>query len=214
LPSFAYVAIDPRGREQQGRLSAPTREEAQAQLTRRRLHVIRLAEAQDSGAPASAPNGLTLPWRRGDRLRFRDLTLFTRQLATLSQVSPLEESLRTIARQSDRPEVRGIVSRVADGVVEGRRLADALAREPRSFPPLYRAMVAAGESSGSLPDILERQSILLERQATEWRSPSCRLLSSDPHLGWQSTASSCACPLSAAWSETFMQQAWRARFRP
>jgi general secretion pathway protein F len=166
LPSFAYVAIDPRGREQQGRLSAPTREEAQAQLTRRRLHVIRLAEAQDSGAPASAPNGLTLPWRRGDRLRFRDLTLFTRQLATLSQVSPLEESLRTIARQSDRPEVRGIVSRVADGVVEGRRLADALAREPRSFPPLYRAMVAAGESSGSLPDILERQSILLERQAT------------------------------------------------
>jgi general secretion pathway protein F len=166
LPSFAYTAIDPRGREQQGRLSAPTREEAQGQLSRRRLHVLRLAEAQDAGAPASATtSSLTLPWLRGNRLRFRDLTLFTRQLATLSSVSPIEESLRTISRQSDRPEVRGIVSRVADAVVEGRRLADALAREPRSFPPLYRAMVAAGESSGSLPDILERQSVLLERQA-------------------------------------------------
>ena len=164
MPSFAYVAIDPRGREQQGSLSAPSREEAQGQLAKRRLHVLRIAEAQEV-APATSAKALTLPWRRGDRLRFKDVTLFTRQLATLSQVSPIEESLRTISRQSDRPEVRGIVTRVADAVVEGRRLADALAREPRSFPPLYRAMVAAGESSGSLPDILERQSVLLERQA-------------------------------------------------
>ena len=165
LPSFAYTAIDPRGREQQGRLSAPSREEAQGQLAKRRLHVLRLAEAQEGAASTPAATGITLPWRRGERLRFKDLTLFTRQLATLTQVSPIEESLRTISRQSDRPEVRGIVSRVADAVVEGRRLADALGREPRSFPPLYRAMVAAGESSGSLPDILERQSVLLERQA-------------------------------------------------
>lgn len=165
MPSFAYTAIDPRGREQQGRLSAPSREEAQGQLAKRRLHVLRLAEAQEGAASTPAATGITLPWRRGERLRFKDLTLFTRQLATLTQVSPIEESLRTISRQSDRPEVRGIVSRVADAVVEGRRLADALGREPRSFPPLYRAMVAAGESSGSLPDILERQSVLLERQA-------------------------------------------------
>lgn len=165
MPSFAYTAIDLRGREQQGRLQAPTREEAQGQLTKRRLHVLRLAEAQDGGAAAPVTSGITLPWRRRERLRFRDLTLFTRQLATLTSVSPIEESLRTIARQSDRPEVRGIVAKVADAVVEGRRLADALGREPRSFPPLYRAMVSAGESSGSLPDILERQSVLLERQA-------------------------------------------------
>ncbi|KAK0359315.1 hypothetical protein LTR94_031797, partial [Friedmanniomyces endolithicus] len=40
-----------------------------------------------------------------------------------------------------------------------------MAREPKSFPPLYRAMVAAGESSGTLPQIMERLSTLLERQA-------------------------------------------------
>lgn len=165
MPSFSYQAIDPRGREQQGRLTASTREDAQGQLNRRHLHVLRLAEAQDGAPPAKGSIAAALPWRRGKRLRFRELTLFTRQLATLSQVTPLEDSLRTIARQSERPEVRGIVTEVADGVVEGRRLADALAREPKSFPPLYRAMVSAGESSGSLPDILERQSALLERQA-------------------------------------------------
>ena len=40
-----------------------------------------------------------------------------------------------------------------------------MAREPKSFPPLYRAMVAAGESSGTLPTILDRLAALLERQA-------------------------------------------------
>ena len=38
-----------------------------------------------------------------------------------------------------------------------------MGREPRSFPALYRAMVSAGESSGTLPLILERLANLLER---------------------------------------------------
>ena len=48
-------------------------------------------------------------------------------------------------------------------VVEGFRLSDAMAREPRAFPPLYRAMVAAGEGTGALPAILERLADLHER---------------------------------------------------
>ena len=81
------------------------------------------------------------------------------------QVSPLEEALRTLSRQSERDEVRRIVGNVHGGIVEGRRLADSMGREPRSFPALYRAMVSAGESSGTLPLILERLANLLERQA-------------------------------------------------
>ncbi len=95
----------------------------------------------------------------------KQLALFTRQLATLNRVSPLEESLRTITRQTEQETVRTIVAAVHAGVVEGRRLAEAMGREPKSFPPLYRAMVSAGERSGSLPVILERLSVLLERQA-------------------------------------------------
>ena len=49
--------------------------------------------------------------------------------------------------------------------MEGQSLAEAMAREPRSFPPLYRAMISAGESSGSLPVITERLAALLEQQA-------------------------------------------------
>ena len=50
-------------------------------------------------------------------------------------------------------------------MVEGLRLSDAMAREGSSFPPLYRAMVAAGEASGTFPQILERLANLMERQA-------------------------------------------------
>src|SRR5690606_29966073 len=47
---------------------------------------------------------------------------------------------------------------------EGQRLSEAMARQPRAFPPLYRAMVAAGEDAGALPVVLERLADLQERQ--------------------------------------------------
>jgi len=163
MPEFAYVAVDPRGRERRGTVSAPSDADAKAGLAARKLFVVRLMpQAVDAPRRSFA---LPFPLGRTPRLNARHLTLFTRQLATISQVSPLEEALRTIARQSEQHHVRAIVTRVADGVLEGRRLADALAREPRSFPPFYRAMVSAGESSGALPEILERLAGLLERQA-------------------------------------------------
>ncbi|GAA4770046.1 type II secretion system inner membrane protein GspF [Stakelama sediminis] len=163
MADFAYVAIDARGRERRGHLNAANDGAARATLAARRLHVVRIAPG---AAPAKSSRGPSLlSALNARRLSAKQLTLFTRQFATISQVSPIEESLRTIARQSEQDHVRAIVARVADGVVEGRRLADAMAREPRSFPPLYRAMVSAGESSGTLPDLLERLSALLERQA-------------------------------------------------
>ncbi|MCA3254010.1 MAG: type II secretion system inner membrane protein GspF [Alphaproteobacteria bacterium] len=158
MPEFRYAAIDTGGRERQGRLRADSREAAQAQLAARQLFPVRLdVEAE------SAPRGGGLTLSR--RLSPKQLTLFTRQIATLAQVTPLEEALRTIARQSEAEHVRRIVGNVHAGVVEGRRLSDAMAREPKSFPPLYRAMVAAGEGAGTLPEILTRLALLQERQA-------------------------------------------------
>ncbi|RDE05153.1 type II secretion system inner membrane protein GspF [Sphingomonas aracearum] len=163
MADFDYLAIDTRGREMRGHVVAEDAADARAKLDARRLYVVRVEPG--SGAPAkpkSLVSGISL---RGRRMGGKQLTLFTRQLATLNRVSPLEESLRTIVRQTEQEQVREIVSSVHAGVTEGRRLAEAMGREPKSFPPLYRAMVSAGESSGSLPVILERLSILLERQA-------------------------------------------------
>jgi len=164
MAEFAYLAVDRRGREKAGRLRAQTADGARARLDSRGLVVLKLEPGRShEGAPGRETRALlTL---RPRRLSHKGLTLFTRQLSTLAQVSPLEEALRTLSRQTEGGPARAILANTHMGVMEGRRLADAMAAEPRSFPPLYRAMIAAGENSGSLPVILERLSRLLERQA-------------------------------------------------
>lgn len=160
MADFDYIAIDPAGRERKGSVKAETIEDARARLDARKMFVVKI----ELGAVAAARKraGLSL---RAPRLSAKELTLFARQLSTLVQVSPLEEALRTIGRQSEQDHVRAIVGKVHSGVMEGRRLADAMGAEPKSFPPLFRAMISAGESSGSLPTIMERLSDLMERQA-------------------------------------------------
>ncbi|MBY0304558.1 MAG: type II secretion system protein GspF [Sphingomonas sp. 28-62-20] len=163
MPDFDYLVIDTAGREKRGAISAESIDHAREALDARKLYVVRI----DPGSAATkAPKAKPLLQQlRGRRMSTKHLTLFTRQLATLNRVSPLEESLRTIVRQTEQEQVREIISAVHMGVIEGRRLAEAMAREPKSFPALYCAMVSAGENSGSLPTILDRLAILLERQA-------------------------------------------------
>ena len=160
---FAYLAVDAKGREKRGTIRADNAAEARAALEKRRLLPVRVGQASEAANDAAKPGEIRL--RRAQSFNAKARVLFTRQLATLIKVSPLEEALRTIARQSEKPEHRAIVTRVADKVVEGRRLADALGSEPKSFDPLYRAMIAAGESSGTLSEQLERLAALQERQA-------------------------------------------------
>ncbi len=159
MPEYAYTAIDEQGREKSGRVAAASNDDAKAKLNARNFYVVKVEPA--TGKPGRASGGLF-----GTRkLRAKELTLFTRQLSSLVQVSPLEEALRTIGSQNEKPHVRERIGSVHAGVVEGQGLAEAMRREPKSFPPLYRAMIAAGESSGALPDTTERLANLLERQA-------------------------------------------------
>ena len=161
MSDFDYLALDTAGRERRGSVRADSIDDARAVLGARKLYVVRMEAA--SGATVPPLLSRSILFRR--RLGARQLTLFTRQLATLAQVSPLEEALRTIARQAEQEQVRRILLSVHGRVLEGRRLSDAMSAEAASFPPLYRAMVAAGEGSGTLPQILERLAALLERQA-------------------------------------------------
>ncbi|HEY0026966.1 MAG TPA: type II secretion system inner membrane protein GspF [Allosphingosinicella sp.] len=170
MAEFDYLALDTAGRERRGSVRADSPEDAKAKLGQRRLFVVKVEEG--TGSPGSgsgsgagaAPPLLSRPLFVRRKLNGKALTIFTRQLATLVSVSPLEESLRTIARQTEKEQVRAILLNVHAGVLEGRRLSDAMGREGASFPALYRGMVSAGESSGSLPNILERLALLMERQ--------------------------------------------------
>jgi general secretion pathway protein F len=161
MSEFDYLALDTAGRERRGSVRAASPELARAALSARKLYVVRMEASTGAAAAPLLSRGVT--FRK--KLSAKQLTLFTRQMATLVQVTPLEEALRTIARQAEQEHVQRILLSVHGAIGEGRRFSEAMAREPASFPPLYRAMVSAGESSGTLPQILERLANLLERQA-------------------------------------------------
>jgi len=154
MAAFEYSALDVHGRSREGVLDAGNAADARRLLQGRRLLPVRVEPATARSGQASRGRG---------RFGARDLTLLTRQLATLVAVAPLEEALRTIGSQSERAPVRRVVMAIHARLVEGFRLSDAMACEPRAFPPLYRAMVAAGEGTGALPAILERLADLHER---------------------------------------------------
>ena len=163
MAKYAYLAVDPQGRERRGAVDAASTSAAREQLAKRRWHVLRVDEKLVGTAPARA-GGFTLPLL-GRKLTTKQLSLFTRQLSSLMMVSPLEEALRTISRQTEKDKARAILTNVHAGIVEGQPLAEALRREEASFPPVFRAMIAAGENSGSLPSIAERLADSLESQA-------------------------------------------------
>lgn len=161
MAEFAWRAIDAAGRERNGQMQADSADAARTKLEARRFYVV----AVDKAVTGATPSLVTQLTSRARKLSSRELTLFTRQFATLVQVMPIEEALRTIARQSSKPKSGAILNVVHEAVLQGYRLADAMMLEGSSFPPLYRGMVAAGEATGRLPEILDRLADLHERQA-------------------------------------------------
>jgi general secretion pathway protein F len=158
MAAFDYIAVDAGGRTVTGAVTAADEGAVRTALARRKLMPLEVTTARGTASRVE-PAGP----RKATKLDAKTLALTTRQLSTLVSVAPIEEALRTIALQADRPAVRRVLDGVHAGVMEGRRLADAMALQGRAFPPLYRAMVSAGETSGALESILERLADGLER---------------------------------------------------
>src|SRR3990170_7241450 len=82
----------------------------------------------------------------GDHLSTVELALFTRQLASLLEASlPLEQAFSALQEQAERTYVRDLVASIRSEVMGGASLSDALAKHPRDFADIYRALVASGE---------------------------------------------------------------------
>lgn len=160
MAAFDYEALDPAGRTRKGVISADSLRLARKELSRQQLLPVRLEPSVEKPASGRLLERLTRPGQIGQK----DLVLITRQLATLiAAAAPVEEALNTIALQSDKPAVRKTLMSVRTSVMEGRSLAEALAGFPRSFPPLYRALVGAGEQAGALGPVLDRLAGHLEK---------------------------------------------------
>jgi len=151
MGAFEYTALDAGGKERTGILEGDTPRHIRQLLREQQLLPVAVSEVAQKEAKRQRSFSLL------SRVSTADLTLFTRQLATLVRAGlPLEEALLAVSQQTEKPRVQSIVLGVRARVMEGHTLADGFAEFPRVFPEIYRATVAAGEQSGHLDDVLER----------------------------------------------------------
>jgi len=157
MPQFAYRARDAQGTLVEGVLDCPDRAVAIRQIELQKCIPVRIelvgpepkTAQRDGAAPTAPTQNLKIPHGQ--------LLVFTEQLAHLLQAGmTLDEGLSVLEKRLKQPRVQLMTHTLHQALVDGRSFSQALSELPRIFPPLYVNLVAAGEASGALPQILLR----------------------------------------------------------
>ena len=152
MAAFEYQAMDAKGRRKKGVLEADNERQIRQQLREQGLIPLAINEAAASDKGATTRSRLFQ-----GKVSVNDLALISRQIATLvGSGLPIEQSLLAVAEQTEKPRLQKMLMAVRSKVVEGYTLAEGMREFPRVFDDLYCAMVAAGEKSGHLDEVLER----------------------------------------------------------
>jgi type IV pilus assembly protein PilC len=160
---FQYKARTLEGKIVTGLVEAPNEATASRLLHDKQLFVVGLTHSADQLSAGSLQ-------QRFQRVGFADIVNFTRQLATMIVAGlALPESLTILRSQATNPLFSKILSDVERQIVGGGTLADSLAKYPQYFSATFIALVRAGESSGTLDQVLVRLADILETQR-EFRS--------------------------------------------
>lgn len=163
---FEYRGIGSDGKSVAGIVDAESSKTARTKLRQSGIFPTEVLEGSDLGKRTgqSAPIG----FRRfglGERVGLMDLSVATRQLATLLAANlPLMEALTALGDQIEHRELKTVVASIRERVREGSSLAAVLGLYPRVFSDVYVNMVNAGESSGTLDAMLTRLADYLESQ--------------------------------------------------
>jgi len=148
MPTFLYKAKQGPDRTVDGEIVAESRPAAMLKLERMGLSPLYLEEVSGGKRVARPKTG---------RIRSREITVFTRQLAGLLRAGvPILRALTTIQKQTENAAFQSVVMNLSGSIRDGRSLSESLALTPALFPELYVNMVRSGESAGMLDEILMR----------------------------------------------------------
>jgi len=158
---LAYRAFDKKGRQVTDVIEAASASEATEKLRGQDLFVADISQ--------TAPSRPTRPKRTrrrfGTTRRLKNLALFSRQLYVLVHSGvQLADALWALKRQAKDATWRDVITDVRARLEKGLSLSDAMKSHPDYFGTVYRSMIAAGETSGTLATMLERLANLTQRQ--------------------------------------------------
>ena len=149
LPLYSWTAVDRGGKKVNGEARAAG-DSAIKTMLRKQGYVKLMVKKQKV--------------KRSRKITEKDLTLFTRQLATMLRSGvPLLQSLDIVAKGHDNPGVAILLNTIKTDIEVGNTLTEALRKHPRYFDALYCNLVEAGESAGILEAVLDRLAVYKEK---------------------------------------------------
>src|SRR5919202_4401689 len=156
MSTYVFKAMDVTGAKASGEVEAESKQVVADQLKQRGLIVLDIADKGQS-------KELEIPFF--NRIKAQDLTIFTRQLATMvSSGMTILRALYVLEAQTENKKLQDVIAAVRKDVEAGLPLSDALERHPKVFSPLFVAMTRAGETGGMLEESLMRVADQLEKE--------------------------------------------------
>jgi type II secretory pathway component PulF len=160
MPNFKYKVRDRSGKAIAGTLEAPNLEMAGERLYRLGYFPISI-----QGETRNDHSDLADLWQRFQKVTQEDLIFFSQQLSTLYKAGmPLLAGMKSLIEQTHKKKLKNILEDISRQVEGGKTLSEAMSKHPDIFPPVYRNMVRAGETTGLLGDSLDRFITLSARE--------------------------------------------------
>ena len=132
-----------------GEVVAKDEEEARKKLQRRDIRPLRISKVKTA---------------RKRRITQEDITVFTRQLATMMKAGlPLMQAFEIVARGHSNPSMTEMLMQVRSDVEQGSALGKSFSKYPKYFDRFYCNLVSAGESGGVLESLLDKLAVYKEK---------------------------------------------------
>lgn len=155
MPTFSYEGVDRKGIKIKGEMPAKNMALAKVTLRKQGIIVRKIAQKREI-------EFLNKLFKK--KVSTLDITIFTRQLATMMKAGvPLVQSFEIVAEGLDNPSMRDVVLGIKGEVEGGNTFAGALRKYPQYFDELFCSLVESGEQSGALETMLDRVAIYKEK---------------------------------------------------
>lgn len=167
MAKFSFEAMNPQGQAVRDVIEAQSTDDAIAKIRAKGLFPTNIKEMREKrsvkAAKATGRRGKTIAF---GRVKAKQLTQFTRQLATLQDAGlPIVRSCKILEAQMRPGVLKNALISVVEDIESGASFSDALAKHPKIFDKLYVNMIKAGEAGGVLDAILQRLADFREKSA-------------------------------------------------
>jgi general secretion pathway protein F len=155
MPVYEYSALSKAGKKMKGIIDADSLTAARHKIRQAGNFPVDILETVPIARKKTGRKTRAIQF--GPRVKHQDVSIATRQLATLLGAGiPLVPALTGLVEQTSNPTFKKIIAQIKDAVNEGNSLTSALSDHPRLFSKIYINMVKSGEASGSLDVVLEQ----------------------------------------------------------